>query len=130
MTDEVKPMEGNEALKKVLDDYIEAFEAKDLSRCLAFFHDDAHLQFATGRFDGIKAIEQWHKDRFKGGMRLVDMEDMEVKGNTLIVHGALTSPRLKIIRMKSLRGTGTFVIDQGRFKEFRLQLRKGYRFSL
>lgn len=123
-------MEGKEAMKKVLEDYIAAFEARDLPRCLAFFHEDAHLRFATGHFDGIKAIEQWHKDRFEGGMRLVEMDEMEFKGNTLVVQGVVTSPRLRIIKMKSLRGTGTFVIDQGRFKEFSLQLRKGFRFTL
>jgi hypothetical protein len=127
---EVKSMEENEALKKVLDDYIEAFEARDLERCLAFFHEDAHLQFATGHFPGIKQIEQWHKDRFKGGMRLVEIEDMEFQGNTLIVHAVVTSPRLKLVRIKDLRGTGTFVIEEGKFKEYRMELRKGYRFHI
>ena len=130
MTDEVKPMEENETLKKVLDDYIEAFEARDLERCLAFFHEDAHLQIATGHFPGIKQIEQWHKDRFKGGMRLVEIEDMQSEGNTLIVNAVVTSPRLKLVRIKDLRGTGTFVIQEGKFKEYRMELRKGYRFHI
>ena len=123
-------MEENQALKKVLDDYIEAFEARDLERCLAFFHEDANLKFATGHFPGIKQIEQWHKDRFKGGMRLVEIEDMEFQGNTLIVNAVVTSPRLKLVRIKDLRGTGTFVIEEGKFKEYRMELRKGYRFHI
>jgi len=119
-------MAENEGLKKVGDDYIEAFEARDLERCLAFFHEDARLQFATGHFPGIKQIE----DRFKGGMRLVQIEDMEFQGNTLIVDAVVTSPRLKLVRIKDLRGTGTFVIEEGKFKEYRMELRKGYRFHI
>jgi len=111
-------------------DYVEAFEARDLSRCLNFFHDDAELHFATGRFSGKKAIEQWHNDRFKGGMRLVEIEDIEVKDDTVIMHAVVTSPKLKLVRIDNFRGTGTFVIDQDKFKEVKMGLRKGYRFHI
>ena len=121
--------EGN-SLQKVVKDYFEAFEARDLSRCLDFFCDDAELHFATGRFPGEKAIEQWHKDRFKGGMRLVEIEDIEVKDDTVIVHVVVTSPKLKLFRIDNFRGIGTFVIDQDKFKQVRMGLRKGYRFHI
>jgi hypothetical protein len=123
-------MQSEEELKRVVEEYYAAFEARDLSRCLSFFHEDAELTFATGRFPGTKAIEQWHKDRFKGGMRLVEIEDIEYKDATVIVYAVVTSPRLKIVRIENLRGIGTFVIDQGKFKEVRMELRKGYLFHI
>jgi len=123
-------MQTNEALKTLVDSYIQAFEARELSCCLGFFHEDALLTFATGKFRGIKAIEQWHMDRFKGGMRLVEIEGIEYKDNTVIIQAKVTSPRLRIFRIENLRGIGTFVIDQDKFKEVRLELRKGYRFRI
>jgi|DewCreStandDraft_4_1066084.scaffolds.fasta_scaffold01959_14 hypothetical protein len=123
-------MQSQEALKKLVDDYFAAFEARDLARCLSFFRDDAELVFATGRFPGIKAIEQWHKDRFKGGMRLVEIEDIEYKPDTVIVYAVVTSPRLKLVRIENLRGIGTFVFDQDKFRQVRMELRKGYSFHI
>ena len=58
------------------------------------------------------------------------IEDMQSEGNTLIVNAVVTSPRLKLVRIKDLRGTGTFVIQEGKFKEYRMELRKGYRFHI
>jgi len=123
-------MQGDDALPPLVRDYFTAFESRDLSRCLEFFHKDAQLRFATGLFTGIKQIEQWHQDRFKGGMRLVEIEDIELKDDTVIVYAVVTSPRLKVVRIQSLRGIGTFVIDQGKFKEVRMELRKGYVFHI
>ena len=123
-------MQDQNSLKQLVNDYLDAFEARDLSRCLAFFNDDAVLHFTTGRFPGKKAIEQWHLDRFKGGMRIKDVEEVEIEENTVIVHAVATSPKLKLVRIDDLRGTATFVINQGKFTEVRMGLRRGYTFHI
>jgi len=123
-------MENANSLKKIVNDYFDAFEARDLSRCLEFFHDDAVLHFATGKFSGIKSIDQWHQARFEGGMRIVEVESIEVQNDTVIVQAVATSPKLKLVRIDDLKGTVTFVIKQDKFKELRMELRKGYRFHI
>lgn len=123
-------MENDTSLKKTVNEYFDAFEARDLSRCMEFFDDDAVVYFATGKFPGIKSIEQWHQARFEGGMRIVEIESIEVQNDTVIVNAVATSPKLKLVRIDDFRGTATFVIKQGKFKELRMGLRKGYRFHI
>ena len=118
------------AHEQLVKDYFNAFEARDLSKCIHFFQEDAILHFATGKFPGKKAIEQWHNDRFKGGMKIVEIEEVEVQDNTVIVHAVVTSPKLKLVRIDDFRGTGTFLIHQNKFKEVRMGLRTGYRFHI
>lgn len=123
-------MQAENSLQEVVNNYLEAFEARDLTRCLAFFNDDAVLYFTTGRFPGKKAIEQWHQDRFKGGMRIKEIEEVEIQDNTVVVHAVATSPKLKLVRIDDLRGTASFVINQGKFSEVRMGLRRGYTFHI
>jgi len=123
-------MKDENELKQLVNDYFKAFEAKDLSRCLEFFVDEAVLHFATGRFPKKKGIEQWHKDRFKGGMRIVEIESVDVENDTVTVQAVVTSPKLKLVRVADLRGTATFVFEQDKIKVLKMGLRKGYRFHI
>ena len=119
----------------VVEAYLEAFDARELSQCMQYYLDDALLifgppAFGLGRFRGKDAIEQWHKDRFGGGMRITDIEETEVDGDTVTIYAVATSPALKAVRIDELRGIGTFVVQQGKIKEMRLGLRRGYRFHI
>ncbi len=123
-------MENDSPLIKLVNDYFDAFEDRDLLRCLEFYHDDAVVHFAIGKFPGIKSIEQWHADRFEGGMRIVEINSIEEQNDTVTVHAVATSPKLKLVKIDNFRGTATFVIQQGKFKEMRMGLLKGYRFHI
>jgi len=121
--------------KAVVEAYLQAFEVRDLSRCMELYDEDGLLifgppAFGLGRFQGKEAIKQWHKDRFSGGMRIVEIEEMVVEGDTVTVYAVATSPGLKAVVIDELRGMGTFVVQQGKIKEVRLGLRRGYRFHI
>lgn len=115
--------------------YLQVFDERDLPRCMEFYDEEGLLifgpaAFGLGRFRGKEAIEQWHKDRFAGGMKVVEVEEIEVNGDTVTVKAVATSPVLKAIQLDDFRGTATFIVQQGRFKEVRFGLRRGYRFHI
>ena len=116
--------------RTVVEAYLQAFDARDLLKCIEFYDDDATLTFGLGLYRGKQAIKQWHKDRFSGGMRIVEIEEMEVEGDTVTVYAVATSPALMAVVIDELRGMGTFVVQQGKIKQVRLGLRRGYRFHI
>ncbi len=111
--------------RTAVESYLQAFDARDLPRCIEFYNDDAILTFGPGLFRGRQAIEQWHKDRFAADMRILKLEDIEVHGSTVTIRGVVTSKKLKLFKVGSLGGTGTFVVQQGKIKELRFEGRIG-----
>jgi len=122
-------------LQAIVEAYLQAFDERDLPRCMEFYGEEGLLifgpaAFGLGQFKGKAAIEQWHKDRFAGGMKVIEIEQITIDGDTVTVRAVATSPVLKSIHLDDLRGTATFVVQQGEFKEVRLGLRRGYRFHV
>jgi ketosteroid isomerase-like protein len=122
-------------LQTLVGAYLKAFDERDLPRCMEFYDEDGLLVFGPkvfglGQFRGKEAIEQWHKDRFAGGMKVVKVDEITTDGDTVTVKAVATSPVLKSIHLDDFRGEATFVIQQGKFKEVRLGLRQGYRFHI
>jgi ketosteroid isomerase-like protein len=111
--------------RTVVEGYLQAFEARDLPRCIEFYDDDASLTFGPGLFQGKQAIEQWHKDRFAADMRILELEDIEVHGETVIARGLVASKRLRMLKIRSLGGTATFLVQQGKIKELQFEGRIG-----
>jgi hypothetical protein len=111
--------------RTVVEAYLQTFDARDLPRCIEFYDDDASLTFGPGLFRGRQAIEQWHKDRFAADMRILELENIEVRGNTVTVRGVVTSKKLKLFKVGSLGGKGTFLIQNGKIKELRFEGRIG-----
>ena len=101
-------------LETVARDYLGAFEARDLARCLEFFAEDATLAWQAGVYKGRRAIEDWHKDRFQADLRLVRVDGINVEGNVVTVDAVATSNRLRSWRVGSLGGRVTFVFDRDR----------------
>lgn len=121
--------------RSAVEDYLKAFEERDLEACVAHFTEDAIIQFGAamlglGQFRGRENIEQWHRDRFAGGAHLTKIESIKVERDRVRVAGVFGSPRLKAVRIPDLRGTGTVVFDGELFKELNLGLRRGYRFHI
>jgi ketosteroid isomerase-like protein len=99
--------------------YLDAFEARDLERCLAFYTDEARIDFQMGVFQGRNGIEDWHRDRFAANLRLVRIESISVKGDTVIVEAIAASDRLTAWKIKSLSGRMTLRFGGGRIVEAR-----------
>jgi ketosteroid isomerase-like protein len=121
--------------RQVVESYLQAFDERDLSRCLDHFDEDGLLVFGAralglGSFRGKEALEGWHKERFERGMVVKEVEEIEVDGDKVTVKAVAASPVLKTIHLDDLRGTATFVVQQGKIKEARLGLRRGYRFHI
>jgi hypothetical protein len=103
--------------------YLEAFDNRDLSKCLEFFAEDARIDFAMGVYKGSKAIEEWHSKRFEADLRVLRVERIQTKGDAVTVDAIVTSKVAKAWKFPSVAGAVTFVFDQGKIKEGKFQLR-------
>ena len=103
-----------EDLRTLAAAYFAAFGTRDLESCLAFFSDDSSLTFHTGDYKGINAIEDWHKDRFKADLRVIDMGAMEVQESTVSLEVVVSSKRLRAWRVNELTGNVSLCFDGGK----------------
>jgi uncharacterized protein (TIGR02246 family) len=117
--------QGDEALRALVEGYRQAFEKRDVEACAGFFAEDATLKFLFGTYDGRPAIADWHKDRFAADVKILRLDGVAVNGDTVIAQLVVTSRRLRQVRMDQVKGTVTFRVEQGRFKETILSARKG-----
>src|SRR5512143_247590 len=95
-------------LKAVLEAYLDAFHRRDLPACMAFFAEDAKIQFAMGTYEGTAAIEEWHSDRFAADFRVLRVEGMRVRGETVVVDAVGTSKMARAWRFGEVAGRATF----------------------
>ena len=113
------------ALRALVDAYRQAFEARDLAGCVGFFADDAVIRFLFGSYQGRQAIEDWHQDRFQAEVQILRLEGVSVDQTRVSVQAVVTSRRLKQFRIGEVKGTLTFRVEEGRFREAVLTPRKG-----
>jgi len=112
--------------RTVAEAYLQAFDGKDLARCLDFYDADATLFFGPGGvFRGKTSIEQWHKDRFAADFRLLSVGEIEVNGDTVTIQGVATSRKLRAFKINTLGGKGTFVIRAGKIAKAQFEGRLG-----
>lgn len=112
-----------ESLQATIQAYLQAFDQRDLAQCMAFFAEDATIDFALGIYRGTQAIESWHKDRFAADMRVLRVDAVRVQGNTVIVDLTATSNVARAWRVNSLAGRATVVFQDGKIKEAKFGLR-------
>jgi len=110
------PSSDLEALTRA---YLDAFAARDLGGCVAFYADDASLDFQISMFRGRRGIEEWHKDRFAGNLRLLRLESITVRENTVVIDAVAASDRLAAWRIHELSGRVTLSFDEGKITQAR-----------
>lgn len=110
-------------LQAVVEDYLRAFDQRDLDRCMSFFADDATIDFASGIYRRKQAIEEWHKKRFAADLRVKHIEKIKVQNGTVIVDAVASSKVAKAWRFDSIAGTMIFSFQQGKIKEVNFALR-------
>ncbi len=110
-------------MKEMVQDYLDAFHARDLPRCLAFYDEHSRIDFVSGVYENKPAIEAWHKDRFEVNFRVVRVERIAVQGDKVIVDAAVTSNRLQKCRINSLSGKATLSLRDGKIQEIEFALR-------
>jgi hypothetical protein len=110
-------------LKAVVEAYLQAFDAQDVERCLAFFNDDATVDFQMAVYRGRDAIADWHRDRFAANLKMARLDSISVKGSTVVVNGVVTSKRLAAWNVKALSGRVTMGFANGKIQTGKLTAR-------
>ncbi len=110
-------------LRAVAQAYLAAFDAQDVDRCLAFFHEDATVDFQIGVYRGREAIGQWHRDRFAANLKMARMDSISVNGNTVTIAGVVSSKRLAAWNVTSLSGRVTMSFADGKIQSAKLSAR-------
>jgi ketosteroid isomerase-like protein len=117
-------------LKTLAQSYLDAFHAHDMDRCLEYFADDATVDFNKTIYTGKQGITDWHKDRFEADLKMVKMNSITVKDDTVVVDGSVTSKRLAAWRLKSLSGRVTMKFENGKIKYGKLAPRMTNPFNM
>lgn len=110
-------------MRAAVEAYLAAFAAHDVQRCLAFFAEDASLDFQISTFTGKSQIEEWHRDRFAANLRLVKLERITVKRDTVTVDAVGSSDRLAAWNVQALPGRITMRFAGGRIVSCRFAAR-------
>ena len=113
------------ALRGLVEGYRDAFVRGDLDGCVSFFAEDATLRFLFGTYAGHEAIREWHEARFEADVKLLRIEQIAVSGDTVTAQVVASSRRLRVFRMDEVKGTMSFTVANGKFKEAVLSARKG-----
>jgi len=105
--------------------FLECFEKRDLKGCMDFFHQDAVIYFGPGTYRGREAIEEWHKDRFEAGLKLLSLEKVGQEGTTVSASVVAISDKIKAWGLDTLEALVTISFDGLKIKEARFSLLKG-----
>ncbi|HTB20207.1 MAG TPA: nuclear transport factor 2 family protein [Bryobacteraceae bacterium] len=100
--------------RQLIDIYLKAFERQELEQCMDCFHSDATLEWLMGEYRGQSSIEEWHKDRFAAGLKILRVDGVSIQGEIATVRITVTSKRLAAWRMPSLAGIVTVTFQGGK----------------
>lgn len=109
--------------RDVVQEYLDAFSARDLSRCVEMYCEDASLFFPPATYEGKEAVKDWHEARFLADARLVRLDNITVSGDTITVQGSITSKKLKVWRITSITGRAIFQVRDGKIANLRFDLK-------
>ena len=115
-------MEENK-LETITQNYLQAYDQRDLPACISFFAPDAVIHFAMGVYRGTEAIEGWHQDRFDADFRVIKVERIRLKRNKVIIDGVISSKVGRSWGFETLAGTGTFFFENEKIKQMKFGLR-------
>jgi hypothetical protein len=90
-------------LEAITRDYLAAFQARDVEKCLGFFAEDGSVDFQDVEYAGRQALEDWHKERFQANLKIDKIENIKVKGDKVTVDAVVSSDRLSAWKIRSLK---------------------------
>lgn len=103
-----------ENTRELIDSYLKAFESQDVERCVGFFDSDASVEWMMGTYAGTASIEEWHKDRFAAGLKIIRVNGVNIQDDAVTIDVTVTSKRLAAWRMPSLGGRVTVELADGK----------------
>lgn len=104
----------NQNARELIENYLKAFERCEVEQCVDYFDPDATLEWMMGEYSGRESIEEWHKDRFAAGLKVLRIDGIGVNGDIVTVKVTVTSKRLAAWRMPSLGGIVTATVHDGK----------------
>lgn len=104
------------ATRNLITTYLKAFEHAELEQCMECFDTDATVEWLMGEYRGKESIEEWHKDRFAAGLKILRVDGMTIDGDVATVRITVTSKRLAAWRMPSLGGIVTVKFQDGKIQ--------------
>lgn len=117
-------------LESLTRDYLAAFEERDVEKCLGFFAEDASVDFQNVEYQGRDALREWHQERFQANLRLNKIENIRIKGNTVVVDAVASSDRLKAWKINSLKSRIEAKFEDDKIQEAKLSARITNMFSM
>jgi ketosteroid isomerase-like protein len=115
--------QADQNLEETIKDYLDAFDARDLSRCVGFYADDAVIHFMSGIYNARPAIEEWHRDRFAANARILSVDGIQVSGDKVAVDIVMTSDRFQAWKVDSISARMNYEFQNGKITEARYGLR-------
>ena len=76
--------------RELIETYLKAFEHGELEQCMNCFDSDATVEWLMGEYRGKESIEEWHKDRFAAGLKILRVDGMNIKGDVATVRVTVT----------------------------------------
>ena len=83
--------------------YADAFQARDLAACMAWYAPDALLELPNRQIRGYRAIEEWHREAFSSRGRLDQLGRIEPTDDGVTTELTLSVSLLRVARIK-IRG--------------------------
>lgn len=109
--------QAKESQEGLVRQYLKALDDRDLETCLSFFSHDAVINFMEGLYQGETAIRQWHEDRFQADLRIVEIEDIQIEGDSVTVSTVIRSNRLLDWKIPQLSGYAKAKVENGKILE-------------
>ncbi|HET7035104.1 MAG TPA: sulfotransferase [Thermomicrobiaceae bacterium] len=105
--------------------YADAFRARDLAACMAWYADDALLALPNRQIRGYRAIEEWHREAFSSRGRLDHLEHIAPADDGVTMEVILSLSLLRVARIK-IRGqlAVIFDADQRKITQVRFKFRE------
>lgn len=122
MTETQQP-QSLDNLEGLTQQYLAAFEGRDMEKCMSFFDESSVIDFHMGVYKGLKSIQSWHQDRFAANLRLMQIESMQVNDATVTVDATASSNRLLAWKIKSVAGRLVIQYCEGKIRHAKLSPR-------
>ncbi len=107
-------------LAAITKEYLAAFDARDLEKCLTFFGEDAVVDFQNVEYQGAAALKEWHEERFAANLRLSKIDNVKVKGNKVTVDAVASSDRLAAWKIHALKSKIEATFEDEKIQEVKL----------
>jgi hypothetical protein len=111
-------MDSPEHLKQRVEEFIAAFEARDLEKCIGFFTEDGCVHFLGDDISGRDALRSWLQERFDVNLTIVKLRGIDVQENKAILKGELDSDRIRAWPASGVSGIMTIEFEGDLFKDF------------